>query len=86
MTPSSDLGASDIAGLAGVAMMVFAYAASALGKLDPTRAPALLLNLVGSALVIYSLAYAWNLSSFVMEAVWFLVAVVGLVRLVMKRR
>ena len=66
--------------------MVFAYAASALGKLDPTRAPALLLNLVGSALVIYSLAYAWNLSSFVMEAVWFLVAVVGLVRLVMKRR
>ena len=67
-------------------MMVFAYAASALGKLDPTRAPALLLNLVGSALVIYSLAYAWNLSSFVMEAVWFLVAVVGLVRLVMKRR
>ena len=67
-------------------MLVFAYAASALGKLDPTRAPAQLLNLVGSALVIYSLAYAWNLSSFDMEAVWFLVAVVGLVRLVMKRR
>ena len=66
-------------------MMVFAYAASALGKLDPTRAMALLLNLIGSALVIYSLTYAWNVASFVMEAVWFLVAVVGLVRLVMKR-
>jgi hypothetical protein len=83
--PSSDLGGPDIAGLVGVAMMVFAYAASALGKLDPTRAKALLLNLIGSALVIYSLAYAWNVSSFVMEAVWFLVAAVGLVRLAMKR-
>ena len=85
MTPLSDLGGPDIAGLAGVAMMVFAYAAAALGKLDPTRATALLLNLVGSALVIYSLAYAWNVSSFVMEAVWFFVAAVGLVRLVVKR-
>ena len=85
MTTPSDLGGPDIAGLAGVAMMVFAYAASALGKLDPTRAMALLLNLVGSALVLYSLAYAWNVSSFVMEAVWFLVAVVGLVRLAMRR-
>jgi hypothetical protein len=82
---SSDLGGPDIAGLAGVAMMVFAYAASALGKLDPTRAPALFLNLIGSALVIYSLTYAWNVSSFVMEAVWFLVAAVGLIRLAVKR-
>jgi hypothetical protein len=83
---SSDLGGPDIAGLAGVAMMVFAYAASALGRLDPTRATALVLNLIGSALVIYSLTHAWNVSSFVMEAVWFLVAAVGLVRLAMKRR
>jgi hypothetical protein len=83
--PSSALGGPDIAGLAGVAMMVFAYAAAALGKLDPTRATALLLNLIGAALVIYSLTYAWNVSSFVMEAIWFLVAAVGLIRLAMKR-
>lgn len=81
----SDLGGPDIAGLAGVAMMVFAYAAAAMGRLDPTRAIALTLNLVGSALVLYSLTRAWNVSSFVMEAVWFVVAAIGLVRLVVAR-
>lgn len=82
----TSLGVPDIAGLVGVALMLVAYAAAALGKLDPTRAPALLANLIGAALVIYSLHFAWNISSFVLEVAWFLVAAVGLVRLALKRR
>lgn len=82
----SDLGVPDIAGLVGVALMLIAYAMSALGKLDPTRAPALTANLIGAALVIYSLHYAWNISSFVLEVAWFAVAAVGLVRLGLKGR
>lgn len=77
---------SDIAGLLGVALMLLAYAAAAMGKLDPTRAAALWANLVGAALVLYSLTNAWNVSSFVLELVWAGVAAIGLVRLALKRR
>ena len=77
---------ADGVGLAGVAMILAAYAASALGRLDPTRAPALLLNLVGALLILYSLVFDFNLSAAVMEGAWALVAVVGLLRLAARRR
>ena len=76
---------SDIAGLLGVALMLFAYAAAAMGRLDPTRAAALWANLIGAALVLYSLTNAWNISSFVLELAWLGVAAVGLVRLAWNR-
>jgi hypothetical protein len=75
----------DIAGLAGVAMMLFAYGAAALGRLDPKSAPALIMNLIGAGLVLFSLSKAFNLAAFVMETCWGLVAAIGLARLVMKR-
>jgi len=76
----------DIAGLIGAGMMMLAYAASALGKLSPTRAPALFANLIGAGLILYSLIYAPNLPALVMEGAWFLVALAGLIRLALKRR
>ena len=57
---------SDIAGLVGVVLMLGAYAAVSLGRLDPVKAPALLLNLVGAILVLYSLSQSFNLAA----AVW----------------
>lgn len=77
---------SDVAGLLGVALMLIAYAASAMGRLDPTRAAALWANLIGAALVLYSLTNTMNISSFVLEAVWLAVAAVGLVRLALKSK
>lgn len=76
---------SDIAGLLGVAMMLIAYAASSMGRLDPTRAVALWANLIGAALVLYSLTRDMNISSFVLELAWLVVAAVGLIRLALKR-
>jgi hypothetical protein len=46
---------------------------------------ALTLNLIGAGLILLSLTYEFNLSAFVMEAAWALVAVVGLLRLIVKR-
>ena len=80
------MSATDAAGLAGVLMMLVAYAAAAMGRLDPQRAPALISNLIGSALVLWSLSHDFNLAAAVMESAWLLVAGVGLVRLVSKRR
>ncbi len=67
-------------------MMLFAYAAGQLGKLDMTRLPALAMNLVGSLLVLWSLSFKFNLSAALREGAWALVALYGLIRLALKRR
>jgi hypothetical protein len=78
--------AFDAAGLVGVALMLGAYAAAQLRWLEPTRPPALLMNLAGASLVMLSLTQRFNLSAFVMEAAWALVALFGLVRGALRRR
>ncbi len=75
----------DAAGIAGVLMILAAYAGATSGKLDPKRPLALLLNLIGAGLILLSLAYDFNLSAFIMEAAWAAVAGVGLLRLLIKR-
>ena len=75
----------DAAGVAGVVMILAAYAGATSGRLDPKRATALTLNLVGAALILLSLAYDFNLSAVLMESAWALVALIGLLRLALKR-
>jgi len=79
---------TDAAGLAGVFMILVAYAGAALGRLDPKGFWSLLANFVGACGILVSLLVAdFNLSSTVMEGSWALVALVGLIRLaVLKRR
>jgi hypothetical protein len=78
--------ASDVGGLVSVAMLLLSFAATSLGRWDPQRAPALLSNLIGAALVLWSLSRDFNLSATVMETAWFLVAAAGLARLAFRRR
>lgn len=78
---------TDAAGLAGVLMILVAYAGAALGRLDPKAIGSLLANFVGAGLILVSLLVAdFNLSSTVMEGSWALVAFAGLVRLAVLRR
>ncbi|HEY5070859.1 MAG TPA: hypothetical protein VII63_02405 [Caulobacteraceae bacterium] len=77
---------TDVAGLAGVVMMLAAYAAAQFRVLDPVKAPALAMNLGGASLVMVSLARAFNLPAFLMEAAWALIAALGLIRLAISRR
>ena len=76
----------DQVGVLGVGLILVAYAGAAVGKMDPTRWPALTLNLVGAVLILISLAYDFNVASFLMEASWALVALFGLVRLAVRRK
>jgi len=77
---------ADVAGLVGVGLILIAYAGSALGKLDATRAVSLGANLIGASLILLSLAHDFNLSAVAMEGSWALVSLIGLVRLAVKRR
>ena len=76
----------DLAGLAGVAMILGAYAAAQLHRLNPVKAPALILNLVGASLILVSLTRAFNLSAAIVEGAWVLIALASLIRIVLRRR
>jgi hypothetical protein len=76
----------DVAGLIGVVLMLAAYVGAQTRRLDPTRLASLLMNLVGPALVIFSLMFAFNLPAFLTEAAWAGAAAAGLARLALKRR
>ena len=77
---------TDALGLTGVALMLVAYAGAQARRLDPVKAPALLMNLAGACLVMLSLTHDFNLSAFLMEACWAAVAAYGLVRATITRR
>ena len=78
---------TDAAGLAGVLIILVAYAGAALGRLDPKGVWSLLTNLVGAVLILVSLLLgAFNLASTAMEGAWALVALAGLIRLALMRR
>ena len=72
-------------GVFGVLLMLVAYAGIHFDRLDPKKVAALLMNLTGSSLVLLSMLHAFNLSAFLMEAAWAVIAVFGLVRLALKR-
>jgi hypothetical protein len=77
---------SDAGGVIGVLMMLVAYALAQLGRMRVDRLPSLLMNLVGSLLVLLSLLFKFNLSAALMEAAWALVALFGLAKLALRRR
>lgn len=78
---------TDAAGLAGVLIILVAYAGAALGRLDPQGGWSLAANFVGACGILVSLLMgAFNLASTAMEGAWALVALIGLVRLALKRR
>ena len=68
-------------GVLGVLMVLAAYAGIHVDRIDPKGAVSLLLNLLGSLLILASMIKAFNLPAFCMEAAWALVAIYGLFRL-----
>ncbi len=76
----------DALGVFGVGLVLLAYAGAQFDWFSPKQAPALLMNLVGSGLILLSMTRAFNLSAFLMEAAWAALSAYGLVRLMLRRR
>lgn len=77
---------TDVVGVAGVLVVLAAYAAAALGRLDVKGALSLFANFFGASLILLSLVVDFNLSAVLMEGSWAVVSLAGLVRLVVLRR
>ncbi len=77
---------TDVVGVAGVLLILAAYAGGILGKLHPQQALSLFANLIGASMILLSLSVDFNLSAALMEGAWALFALAGLVRLVVRRR
>ena len=74
-------GLATAGGVLGVLLILGAYAGVHLDRLDAKRAPALVMNLCGSLLVLLSLTAAFNLPSLIIETAWAAIALYGLWKL-----
>ena len=70
----------DAAGLLGVALIAGAYLALQTERLAPERPSFSGANALGAALILYSLAYDFNLSAAVIEGFWLITSLYGLLK------
>lgn len=76
--------AADVIGLIGSALFIGAFAyANLVGELNKIWFN--VVNLIGSVLLLISLAVHFNLAAFVLETAWGLIALAGLVAALFKR-
>ncbi len=71
----------NIIGLIGVMLVLLAFFLLQVGRLPAKKPLYSWLNLVGAIAIIYSLFFDFNLPSFLMEASWLSISIVGLWRL-----
>ena len=76
----------DWVGLLGTAMILGGFALLQAGRLSGTGLVYQLLNLFGAGGVLVSLAGKFNLSVFVLEAIWMLISLYGIARTLTSRR
>ena len=71
----------NIIGVSGVLLVLLAFLLLQIGRLSSEKPVYSWLNLVGAMAIIYSLFFDFNLPSFLMEASWLIISMVGLWRL-----
>lgn len=75
-----ELSLSDLIGIIGVILIIIAYMLLQLEKMDPKELGFSLLNAIGGLLIIISLLYNWNVASFLMEAIWVIISLYGVLK------
>ena len=71
---------SDYIGIVGVLLTLTAYYLLNVNKITSDSMLYLSFNLVGSCLLLVSLVFNWNLSSFLIEVAWVGISLIGLYR------
>ena len=76
----------DFFGNVGVLLIIVAYLLLQLEKMSSKSLYFSLYNAAGALLIIISLFARFNLSAFIIEAFWLLISLVGIIRVLFKRR
>ncbi|HYH17847.1 MAG TPA: hypothetical protein VD995_04445 [Azospirillum sp.] len=76
---------ADFVGLIGVAAYLSAYGLLQLGKLKVEDSRYALLNGAGALAILYSLAFDFNMPSFITQSAWLLFTIIGYARSRSKR-
>jgi len=70
----------DLIGLFGVILILWYYFLLQTGKCTANSLMFSLANLIGSALLLISLWFDWNLSAVIIEIAWFLISLFGVIK------
>lgn len=76
----------DIIGSIGVGIIILTYIFLQLERIKSDSLIYSLLNGLGAALIVFSLLYSFNFSAFVVESLWVLISIYGIVKYFLKRR
>lgn len=71
---------SNVIGITGVLLTLFAYYFLSVNKLSSSSLMYLLLNFVGAWLILFSLLFHWNWSSVLIEIAWIVISIIGIYR------
>jgi hypothetical protein len=70
----------NVIGNLGVLLIVGTYFLVQIRRMSAIHAPYIALNGLGALCILYSLYFEFNLSAFLIEVIWLLISVIGLVR------
>lgn len=71
---------SDIVGIIGVGFVISSFFLLQAEKFVPHSWGYLLFNLIGALLLLFSLCYNWNLASVIIEFLWLIITIYGIVK------
>lgn len=73
--------AVNLIGIAGVVLIVTAYFLLQINQLTVAHSLYSLLNALGAVFILISLYFYWNLPSAIIEVIWLIVSIFGLIRI-----
>lgn len=76
---------ANIIGISGVILLLTAYFLLQINRITATHLSYSLLNCLGSLFILISLFFCWNLPSAVIEIIWLMVSVFGLIKAIISR-
>ena len=74
----------DIAGVTGVCVVLWYYFLLNTKKCSSDDLSFSVANFLGSFLILLSIIFNWNLSSFIIESVWIIISLYGIIKHVWK--
>jgi hypothetical protein len=76
----------DIIGIFGVVMTLLAYLFLQMSILKIEDVFYSIINAIGSLLILYSLIFHWNLSSFIIESSWLAISLFGAIKVLFRKK